>query len=78
MLYRVQQGLAVYGEFPALSARQPRNLGIAGHSARRQLSGAAAEADACVVDSYRDLVSSASASQGHKRFDGGARDQNSQ
>jgi hypothetical protein len=27
MLYRVQQGLAVYGEFPALSARQPRNLG---------------------------------------------------
>jgi len=74
------KGLAVYGEFPSLPCRQDSLViwEVAGHSARRQLSGAATEADACVVDSYCDLVGSASASQGHQRFDGGARDQNSQ
>jgi hypothetical protein len=52
MLYLVQQGLAVNGEFPSLPCRQDSLViwGVAGHSARRQLSGAAPEAGACVVD----------------------------
>ena len=49
MLYRVQQGLAVNGEFPSLPCRQDSRViwEVAGYSARRQSSGAAAEADAC-------------------------------